>query len=111
MQHDLTFASATEIARAIRTGRISASAMLEHYLSRVARHNDDVNAIVVLRADEARSRLAPLMRPWRVETYGDSSRCAHDREEAFDWRGTPSTWGFPNIRNVVLKKIHSPSSA
>ena len=95
MQHDLTFASATEIARAIRTGRISASAMLEHYLSRVARHNDDVNAIVVLRADEARALARAADEAMaRGDIWGPLHGVPMTVKEAFDWRGTPSTWGF-----------------
>ena len=105
MKDDLTFASATAIARAIRTGRVSASAMLEHYLNRVARHNDDVNAIVVLRADEARARARAADEAIaRGEIWGPLHGVPMTIKESYDWEGTATTWGVPELKHNIARK-------
>jgi amidase len=55
MTHD-PFGSAVEMARALRSHKISSREMLESYLARVERYNPQLNAIVHLKADEARKR-------------------------------------------------------
>ena len=44
---DLAFLSATELAHKIRDREISSEELLNHYLDRVDRYNDTLNAIVV----------------------------------------------------------------
>lgn len=51
--HDL---SALEQAAEIKAGRTSPVELVEHYLDRIARHNDDVGAFVTLTADSAREQ-------------------------------------------------------
>jgi amidase len=70
---DATFAPAHELARSVREGEISSRELLDHFVDRITRLNDTVNAVVTLdveraqaaatRADEARARgdaLGPL---------------------------------------------------
>ena len=55
---DVTIRSAREQARLIREGEMSARELLDAVLDRYQRHNPAVNAVVVTRIDQARSRAA-----------------------------------------------------
>ena len=69
---DATFAPAHELARSVREGEISSRELLDHFVDRIARLNDAVNAVVTLdleraqaaatRADEALARGEPSVR-------------------------------------------------
>jgi len=47
--------NATVIADAVRSGRLTARAGVEHSLARIARHDPALNAFTVVRADQARA--------------------------------------------------------
>ena len=51
---DPTFLSATEIAAEIRRGRMRSREVLDHYLERIERLDETVNAVVTIDADRAR---------------------------------------------------------
>ena len=53
---ELTFKSATKLAKMIQAKEISALELLEHYLERVERYNPDLNAVIVLDVERARAR-------------------------------------------------------
>src|SRR5262245_27602171 len=53
---DLDFASAGEIARAIRLGEVSSVEVTRHTLQRIERYNPRLNAIVTVTADAALER-------------------------------------------------------
>jgi amidase len=53
---NLCFLTATELARRIRAGELSAGEVMEAHLAQIERVNPLVNAIVTLVADEARAR-------------------------------------------------------
>ena len=53
---DLDFASALEVARAIRRGDVSSVELTTRILDRIARHNPRLNAIVTLASDAALAR-------------------------------------------------------
>ncbi len=50
---DPAFGSATDAARAIRTGRISARELVAHVFARIGKHNPKVNAFVTLAEERA----------------------------------------------------------
>lgn len=52
----IAFASATQLAANIRTGRLSSAELVGHYLDRIATYNDTINAIVTIGADRALDR-------------------------------------------------------
>ncbi|MFC7156337.1 amidase [Halomarina halobia] len=58
MTEDLLFSSATDLARRIRAGDLSSSALVEACLDRIDARNDRTNAFVTLCADEARAAAA-----------------------------------------------------
>jgi hypothetical protein len=53
---ELAFADAVTLAGKIRRKEISSLEMLNHYLNRVERYNPDINAVILLQAEKARSR-------------------------------------------------------
>jgi Asp-tRNA(Asn)/Glu-tRNA(Gln) amidotransferase A subunit family amidase len=62
---DLVECSATELARLVRDGEASPLEVIDAHLERIDRVNPGLNAIVTLRADEARSEAASLERALR----------------------------------------------
>ena len=52
------FKSATELATSIRRGEITSVDLLNLYLDRIQRYNDDINAVVALDISAARVRAA-----------------------------------------------------
>src|SRR4028118_1357232 len=52
----LTFASAHQLARMIRDRQVSAVEVLDAYLTQIAKHNSQLNAICTLDEDNARTR-------------------------------------------------------
>lgn len=93
----LTFASATEQARALAEGRVSAVALLEHSLARIDRFDGALNAVVV-RDDEraraaARAADAALARGERRPLLGVPITV----KESFDVQGLVTTVGKPEL--------------
>jgi amidase len=52
---DLSFATAAELTRALRSRTISSRELLDHLLTRAEQHNPDLNAVVAFDADRARA--------------------------------------------------------
>jgi amidase len=95
---DLTLAGAGEQARTIREGIISARELLDAVLDRYERHNSAVNAVVVTRIEQARERaIAADEALARDEVWGPLHGVPMTVKEVFDWVGTPSTWGWPEL--------------
>jgi amidase len=55
---DIIYASASELARAIRGGEVSSVEVVEAHLERIGEVNPKLNAVVHLTADAARARAA-----------------------------------------------------
>ena len=95
---DVTLRSAREQARLIREGEMSARELLDAVLDRYQRHNPAVNAVVVTRIDQARSRAAEADAALaRGDVWGPLHGVPMTIKEVFDWVGTPSTWGWPEL--------------
>ncbi len=93
---DLNLRPAVELASLIRHGQVSATEALEGALDRYERFNPAVNAVVVTRIDEARRRAAEADAAAAAGTcWGPLHGVPMTIKEAFDWAGTPSTWGNP----------------
>lgn len=94
------FASATTLAREVREGRIRAEALLDRQLERVARLNPTVNAVVLVREDEARAAARAVDAALaRGEDPGPLAGVPMTVKESVDWAGTPSTRGNPAWRD------------
>ena len=87
---------ATELASLIRRGRVSAVEALDGALERYERFNPAVNAVILTRIDAARRRAAAADAAIAAgHCWGPLHGVPMTVKEAFDWAGTPSTWGFP----------------
>ena len=100
----LVFRSATELARLLRAGRISARGLLDLCLDQFARHNDKLNAIVVTDIDRARRAAGAADRRLKTgKPIGPFDGVPMTAKESFDWTGTPSTWGVPRFQDNIAK--------
>jgi amidase len=95
---DLALRNATELAELIRRRRVSARELLDTVLARYERWNPVVNAVVVTQIDQARDRAAQAdAATARGESWGPLHGLPMTIKEAFDWAGTPTTWGIPAL--------------
>jgi len=100
---------AVELARMIREGEVSASELLEQAIDRYERFNDQVNAVVVTRLDQARARAVEADKATaRGELWGPLHGVPTTIKEAYDWSDTPSTWGVPAFADNVPGKRATP---
>jgi len=98
----LVYRSATELARLLRAGKISARELLAQCLDQYARHNDTLNAVVVTDIERARKAAAAADRRLkRGKPLGIFDGVPMTAKESFDWTGTPSTWGVPRLRDNI----------
>ena len=95
------FASATELAEAIRRRRMSAAEVLESHLKRIDECNPALNAIVTIDADAARdrARLADAAVARGAE-LGPLHGVPFTLKDAFATAGMRTTVGFPAFDHV-----------
>lgn len=97
-----SYQSATQMAGAVREGRVRSGELLESHLERVRRHNPSLNAIVVFDEERARARARALdAATARGESWGPLHGVPMTVKESFDIAGLPTTWGVPALRDTV----------
>lgn len=102
MHDDITFKGAIEQAHQIASGAISAVELLDATLANYERHNPDLNAVIVTQVDVARQRAKQAdASTARGESWGPLHGVPITVKEAFDWEGTPTTWGFEHLHDNV----------
>jgi amidase len=100
----LHFKSAVELAELIRTRKISASELLEHFLARVAKYNPKLNAIIWMDADRARERAkAADAALAKGEVWGPLHGVPMTIKESYTVAGSPTTWGLPEMKSNVTE--------
>jgi amidase len=96
------FATAAEIAAAIRSRAISATELVEITLRRIDDHNPSLNAIVW---DTRGSALERAQRADRMLAEGGAVGPLHGVpvtiKEAFAYRGSPNSWGLPPLAHAM----------
>src|SRR5260221_1923142 len=103
MSH-LIYKSATELARLLRSRKVSSAELLEQCLAQYRRHNPQLNAVVVTDIDRARKAAAESDKRLDAGTpLGAFDGVPMTAKESFDMAGTPSTWGVPALRANVAK--------
>lgn len=113
MSLPLVFRSATELARLLKARKISARELLDLCLDQYARHNGALNAVVVTDIDRARRASSAAARRLKAgNPMGPFDGIPMTAKESFDWKGTPSTWGVPRLKDniassdaVALKRL------
>lgn len=96
------FRSATELARLLRAGRITASELLEDCLGQYKAHNKALNAVVVTDIPRAKRAAAAADRRLKAgKPIGPFDGVPMTAKESFDMKGLPSTWGDPRFRDNI----------
>ncbi|MCA3561077.1 MAG: amidase [Aestuariivirga sp.] len=98
----LHFRSATELARLLRSGKTTASALLEDCLGQYQAHNKALNAVVV--TDIPRAKKAARAADRRLtagKPIGPFDGVPMTAKESFDMKGLPSTWGDPRFKDNI----------
>jgi amidase len=101
-KQDPAFCSAAQLAGMIRSGQTTSAELTHYFIDRIEKHDDKLNAVVVRvfeaaleaarRADEMLARGQPL---------GPLHGVPMTVKESNDLAGTPTTWGFPALRDNI----------
>ena len=99
---DPIFATAHELAAAIRERRASAVDVLEAHLAHIARHNPSLNAIVTLNEEGARKRAREADTALaRGEIWGPLHGVPVTIKDSFATAGIRTTCGYPPLKDYV----------
>jgi amidase len=100
---NIEFATATELAAALKAKKVSSVELTQHAISRIERHDDKVNAICVRDFDRAlqtaRAADLALSRGGRGSLLGIPMTV----KESFNVAGLPTTWGFVPQKNFIAQ--------
>src|SRR5882724_2663603 len=99
------FQTASQLARAIRTGRVSSLEATDAHLERIARLNGPINALVVVDRDGARkaARVADRAAARKGAKLGPLHGVPITIKEAFDVAGLHTTSSHPPLKDNVAK--------
>ena len=101
---EIHYQSATELMSLLDAREVGARELLEHFLDRVERHNQAINAIIWQDADRARAEAdASDRRRAAGEATGPLDGLPVTVKESFDLAGSPTTWGVPEYRDNVAE--------
>lgn len=99
---DLSFATALEVARAIRGRSVSSVELTKHILDRIERHNPRVNAVVTLLADRALARARAADEALaRGEWWGALHGVPVTVKDTFEIAGVRTTAGAESLKDYV----------
>src|SRR3990170_242163 len=94
------FRSAKALAAEIRRKKIGCLELLDLYLSRAAKHNPALNAIIATDVEGARKRARAADRALgRKQIWGPLHGVPMTIKESYDVVGLPTTWGVPELKN------------
>ena len=109
MSSDLMLKTAEELSELIKTRTVSSRELLDEAVARFEAFNPTVNAITEHRIEEARKAAMNADEATaRDESIGVLHGLPVTIKEAYDWVGTPSTWGNPEWINNFPER-NSPS--
>jgi amidase len=102
MPADIAFSSATALAAKLRAGKISALALLDHYIARIEKHDGALNAVVVRDFERARKRAKAADRALKKGgPWGPLHGLPMTVKESFNIEGLKTTWGNPAFKDSV----------
>lgn len=102
MPADIAFSSATALAAKLRSGKVSALELLDHYIARVEKHDGALNAVVVRDFERARKRAKAADRALRKgAAWGPLHGLPMTVKESFNVEGLKTTWGNPAFKDNV----------
>ena len=95
--------SASELAKLIASKQVSATEVVDAHLARMDALNSQVNAVVRVLADEARSAAVEADRKVASgERIGPLHGVPVTVKENIDMAGLPTTWGVPALSGAVV---------
>jgi amidase len=101
---ELAFKSATQLAAMIQSKKISSLELLNHYLDRVERFNSDLNAVIVLDVDRARTRAKEAdVAIANGEIWGPFHGVPMTIKESYNVAGLPTTNGRPDMKDNLAE--------
>ena len=102
---EYAFLSAVSLARLIQQREISSVELLEYYFDRVDRFNGDLNAIIVEIRDEAMAdaKAADQRLKSGEPGLGPLHGVPMTIKESYDIKGTPTTWGIPEMKDNIAQ--------
>ena len=99
---NITFATTTQLATAIRKRQVSATEVLQVHLAQIARHNPTLNAIVTLDAEVARGRARAADKALaRGELWGPLHGIPFTLKDCHATAGMRTTSGHPPLATYV----------
>ncbi|TGQ56878.1 amidase [Mesorhizobium sp. M1C.F.Ca.ET.193.01.1.1] len=102
---DIAFSSTTKLAAAIATRKISAVEALDAHLAQIDKHNEAINAVVILDREGARERARQAdAAVARGDTLGSLHGVPFTLKDAHETAGMKSTAGFPPFAGYAARK-------
>lgn len=99
---EIIFSSTTELASAIRAGHLSAIEVVDAHLAQLEKHNQALNAVVILEAEQARKRAREADEALaRGQVWGPLHGVPFTLKDAHSTAGMRTTVGFPPLANYV----------
>ena len=96
----LAFAPASEQARLLQSGQVSAAELLEMYLARIDRLNPDYNLVVAFDRERARTEAAESDRRRKAgDGLGPLAGLPITIKDSFEVTGMPATCGLVHLRD------------
>lgn len=96
------FKSAVEMVSAIKQGRTTSVDLLNLYLDRIQRYNDDINAVVALNVDAARERATEADKAIAAgKDWGPLHGLPMTVKDVFEVAGMPATSGDPILKGYI----------
>jgi amidase len=105
MADDLLFTSASELARLVAGGKISATELLEEHLAQIRRCNPALNAIITLDEERARRRARQADEALaRGELWGPLHGVPITIKDSFETADLLTTSGYPPLQEYIPTK-------
>jgi amidase len=102
---NIAFWSAKRLAGHIRRRKIGCLELLDHYVTRVERHNPALNAIIATDIPGARKRAKAADRALaKGDIWGPLHGVPMTIKESYDVAGMPTTWGLPELKDNIAKQ-------
>lgn len=98
------FASAADLAAALRARRISSSELVDRTIRRIESLDPPINAMVVRDFDRAREAAKAADDALKRGEQGALLGVPISVKESFDVAGLPTTWGDPQFRHFMPKE-------
>ena len=99
------FASAIELAAAIKSREVSAMELTDLYIDRVERYDGRINAVVVHDFERGREAARAADRALaRGAHLGPLHGVPMTVKEAYNIQGLPTTWGIPELRDNIASE-------